>query len=431
MRYTHLLGFALIVSILASCGGGGGVATTLNSNTQTAASTCVLKSYSSSYPDSYLGTRPIPVATQQFDATLNRMVGLKDYYPTDGANGCASVQEYSRLLYANTLDKLKALGVDTVEIYQYGPVDNFNASTWAINESNWQIPKSELIWFVQAAHNKNIKVTLAWQLWPTDGSGNTINTVNPTQAEMIKVLRGWKDIMNVMATLAAQNGIDNLNIQWSAFYYPIVTTYPEVATQEFLSVISSIRSVFNGKLFMGTPRFFDQRIVSRVDAIIVPLSPQGWTYADDSTMSVASLKERYSQQIANIYADFASATGVTTQNTPIIWDFNIQSRDKAISDGWVEDGFCISSVGGPIVAWGAPNCMQMNYTTDFSVQAQAIEGAFQAVNEQRYFKNYAVNFSTGYWHTDALIPSAEGFPNFSQSIRGKPAETIVKKWFTR
>lgn len=428
MRDFNTLASAIILSFLTACGGGGASST---SNSQPSVSTCVLKNYTSSYPSSYLGSRPIPVATQQFGTTVNRMVGLKDYYPTDGANGCASVQEYSRLLYTNTLDKLKALGADTVEIYQYGPVDNFNASTWAINESNWQIPKSELIWFVKAAHSRNVKVTLTWQLWSNDNSGNAINTTNPTQTEMVKVLRGWKDIMNVMATLAAQNGVDNLNIQWSAFYYPIVLTYPEVATQEFLSIISSIRSVFNGKLFMGTPRFYDQRIVSQVDAIIVPLSPANWTYADDSNISVALLKQRYAQQISNIYTDFASATGVVTQSTPIIWDFNIQSRDKAISDGWVEDGFCISSLGGPIVAWGAPNCMQVNYVTDLSVQAQAIEGAFQAVAEQISFKNYAVNFSTGYWHTDTLIPSAEGFPNLSQSIRGKPAENIVKKWFTR
>jgi hypothetical protein len=416
---------------LSACGGGNTGESSTSPSSQPIVSTCVLKTYSSNFPNSYLGSLPIPVPTQQFENTLNRMVGLKDYYPTDGANGCSSAQEYSRLMYANTLDRLKALGTDTVEIYQYGPVENFNASTWVINESNWQIPKSELIWFVQAAHIRNLKVTLAWQLWPTDKSGNALNTTNPSQAEMVKVLRGWKDIMNVMATLAAQNGIDNLNIQWSAFYYPVVTTYPEVATQEFLSIIAAIRSNFNGKLFMGTPRFYDQRILNHVDAVIVPLPPVGWNYTDDANMSVTFLKQRYTQQILNIRSDFTSVAGLVTQSVPIIWDFNIQSRNKAISDGWVEDGFCISSVNGPIVAWGSPNCMQLNYVTDFSVQAQAIEGAFQAVQDQTVFKNFGVNFSTGYWFTDTLIPSAEGFPNLSQSIRGKPAEIIVKKWFSR
>ena len=413
--------------LMTGCGGG----TSPAPSSQSSAAKCVLKNYSSNYPNSYLGALPIPVATQQFEATVNRMIGLKDYYPTDGTNGCTSVQEYSRLLYLNTLDKLKELGTDTVEIYQYGPVEDFNASTWIINESNWQIPKDELIWLTQAAHSRNIKVTLAWQLWPTDRSGNTINTTNPTQTEMVKVLRGWKDIMNVMSNFSAKHGVDNLNIQWSAFFFPVVTSYPEVATQEFLSIISSVRSVFNGKIFMGTPRFYDQRIIGMVDAIIVPLSPANWTYADDSNMTVELLKQRYAKSISNYYSDFATAAGVVAQSTPIIWDFNIQSRNKAISDGWVEDGFCISSLGGPIVTWGAQNCMQMDYVTDFSVQAQAVEGAFQAVKEQTFFKNYAVNFSTSYWHTDTLVQSAEGFPNFSQSIRGKPAEKIVKKWFSK
>ena len=34
------------------------------------------------------------------------------------------------------------------------------------------------------------------------------------------------------------------------------------------------------------------------------------------------------------------------------------------------------------------------------------------------------------WLTDTLIPGEEGFPNLSQSIRGKPAEEIVKYWYT-
>lgn len=405
--------FCLLSILLSACGGGGG-----SPATTATVSNCTLKTYTTSYPNDYLGSNPIPTSTQRFDISYVRSIGLKDYYPTDN-NNCNSVNEHSRLLFKKTLDRLQALGVDTVEIYQYGPVDNFNASTWTINENNWQIPKSELVWFFQEAHSRNIKVTLVWQLWGVDKLGNNINTTNPTEIEMITVLRGWKNVIVEMARLSQANNVDNLLIQWSAFHYPIVTTYHETATQEFLSIISDIRSVFTGKLFMGTPRFYDNRIIERVDAIVIPLTPSNWSYVDDLNISVSLLKQRYTDAIVGKYLDFSLYANMLPRNVPVIWDFNIQSRDKALSDGWIEDGFCVA------------NCIQNTYRTDFSIQALAIEGAFQAIKDQTYFKTYGVNFSTGYWHTDTLVAGSEGFPNLSQSIRGKPAENIVKAWFQK
>ena len=406
----------LLVSMLAACGGGGGGSGTAPV-TMAVAPTCTLKSYSATYPSNYAGANSIPTATQKFDNNVMRSIGLKDYYPA--TNDCSSPAEAARLLYGKTLDRLQTLGVDVVEIYQYGPVTNFNDSVWTTNESSWQIPKTELIWFVKEAHNRHIKVTLVWQLWPTDSKGNQINTTNPSETEMLKVLRGWHNVITDMAKFSGANNVDNLYIQWSAFYYPVVTTYTESATQEFLSIISDIRSVFNGKLFMGTPRFYDKRIIEKVDAIVVPVSPSNWSYNDDLNISVSLLKQRYADAIVGKYLEYSLYTGMDPKNIPIIWDFNIQSRDKALSQGWVEDGFCVN------------NCIQNTYTTDFSVQALAIEGAFEAIKEQTYFKTYGINFSTGYWHTDTLTPGSEGFPNLSQSIRGKPAEGIVKQWFTK
>lgn len=399
--------------LLTACGGGGGTV----AQSIIPVSTCTLKTYSTNYPSQYSGYNSIPSPTQRFDSTVSRMIGLKDYYPYDN-NGCDNY-EYTRLLYKKTLDRLQALGVDTVEIYQYAPVNNFNDATWTINESRLQIPKTELVWFFQEAHRRNLKVTLVWQLWNVDSQNNYINTTNPTEADMIKVLHGWRDVIKTMAVISAENQVDNLLIQWSAFYYPVVRDYPETATREFLSIISDIRTVYSGKLFMGTPRFYDKRIIEKVDAIVIPLTPSNWSHNDDTNMSVSLLRDRYSDAIAGHYLEFSLYSGMNPRDIPVIWDFNIQSRDKALSQGWVEDGFCVN------------NCIQNTYVTDFSVQALAVEGAFQAIKNQSYFKTYGINFSTGYWHTDTMTPGNEGYPNISQSIRSKPAESIVKHWYTK
>jgi hypothetical protein len=142
------------------------------------------------------------------------------------------------------------------------------------------------------------------------------------------------------------------------------------------------------------------------------------------------LKSRYLDNILGKALELSIATGLDLKSIPVIWDFNIQSRDKALSEGWMEDGFCTN--GSVIFNWGNTECTnQMNYVTDFSIQALAIEGAFQAIKEQTLIKTYGINFSTSYWHTDTLVPGSEGFPNFSQSIRGKPAENVVKHWFSK
>lgn len=421
--------FILILSIvLVGCGGGGTDIPQVTTQTQ---SNCTLKQYTTTVPQEYYGTQTIPTPNSKFDPSILRGIGLKDYYPNHTNTNCAQY-EYGRLLYKKSLDRLQALNVDYVEIYQYGPVNDFNASTWTVDKSSWQIPESELIWFIKEANNRNLKVNLIWQLWSVDKKGNTLNsTRNASEAHMLQVLRGWHNIVVDLAKLGSTNNLSMLTIQWNAFYFPVVIDYPESATQEFISIVNDIRQHYNGKLFMqASPMFFDRRLVDKVDAIIVPLNPSNWSYIENNNMSVSLLKDRYKDAILGKALQLSNNTGMNASGIPVIWDFNIQSRDKVLSDGWVEDGFCINQ-NGTSLNFNDPSCVQKNYKTDFSVQAMAIEGAFQAIKEQTYIKTYGVNFSTNYWHTDTLIPGEEGFPNLSQSIRGKPAENIVKHWFSK
>lgn len=405
----------VLALVLTACGGGGG-GSTVQSNIEL--NPCTLKTYSSTYPNSYQGNNLIPTPAGNLDNSIMRSVGLKDYHPMDN-NNCVKISDHTRLMYKYTLDRLQKINADTVEIYQYGPVVDFNNSTWTTNENDWQIPKSELVWFVQEAHSRNLKVTLVWQLWPIDKSGNTINTNNPNQTEMMKVLNGWHNIIMDMAKLAQENSIDNLYIQWHAFHYPVVSDYREQATQKFITIIDDIRNVFNGKLFMGTPRFYDKRVIEKVDAIVIPLFPSNWSYYDDNNISVSLIKDRVIDAIQGNYLDFVTESNIDIRKVNVIWSVSLQSRNNALSNIWVEDGFCID------------NCIQNSYITDFSVQAMAYEGTLQAIKQQTYFKTVGINLSTGYWHTDTLVAGPEGFPNLSQSIRGKPAENIVKYWFSK
>jgi hypothetical protein len=90
--------------------------------------------------------------------------------------------------------------------------------------------------------------------------------------------------------------------------------------------------------------------------------------------------------------------------------------------------------------------MQYDVPTDFSAQAIFIEGLLRAVDKQPWFETKGTTATTAYWLSDTLIPDenqygsdcgltfgscgTEGFPNISQSLRGKPAEKIMKAWYT-
>ena len=64
----------------------------------------------------------------------------------------------------------------------------------------------------------------------------------------------------------------------------------------------------------------------------------------------------------------------------------------------------------------------------------------RAIDVQASFETLGTTASTAYWLSDSLMPGAdqypastqtlEGFPNLSQSVRGKPAENIIKYWYT-
>jgi hypothetical protein len=106
-----------------------------------------------------------------------------------------------------------------------------------------------------------------------------------------------------------------------------------------------------------------------------------------------------------------------------------------LSKGWWEDGFCTAGTLDGVYY----ECTQYEIQTDFSAQALLTEAALRAVDNQEVFEVLGTTTTTGYWLSDTLYAEPdqhpnktplEGFPNISQSIRGKPAEKIIKYWYT-
>lgn len=407
----------LIVTLVLSGCGGGSTSTTEAPVATVAkapeAISCIVPS--SIAPAYYTGSYSIPTPTQQLETNIQRSVGLKDYY---AGSACA---------YGVTLDRLQALGVDRVWVYNYGRWNDFSKDIWTIDKDEWQIPESSFTYLVTEAKKRNIKVFLALQFTAVDKKGVFLPFgENVPEATMIKILNSHHKLIVDYVKYGEKIGLAGVSLDWNAYYIHNINDYRELWATSMVAIAKDIRANFSGVLTygqMGMP-LNDSRIYDVIDEIHVSLVPR-LTEIENSNISIALLKTKFTELIDSYYSLLSNTT------KPVTWEIAIQSRDKYFTEGWVEDGFCIGSLNGVPMSNDSSNCMQKNYTTDFSIQAMGIQAAFEAIAEQNKFITKSINFHSSYWHTDTLGNNTEGFPYLSQSIRGKPAEKIVKQWFSR
>jgi hypothetical protein len=407
--------------ILSACGGGAGVSPTADVTSYVdGIIACQVQPVTTQTPSSYNGAYPIPVAVDTLPNNIIRSIGVKDYYPTAGKNPlCVNDYLYSQNLFKATLDKLRNDNVDAVWIYNYGTWSDITQAVWTINKTTYQIPESQLTFFVSEAKKRNIKVYLVWQFCPCDVNGRVL-TSSVTETQMKQILDTWHSHAVELAKYAESIGIAGLSADWNAYNPSNYLDYRELWVTSLASTIDDIRKNFTGKITFGSSVIpvIDSRILSKVDAIHLPLAGLPMLSANENNnLSVSLLRDKFAQTIfyySLIFSEFP--------NLPVVFDIMSQSKYDFFVTGWSEDGFCIN------------NCIQRTYATDFSVQAIGVEAALQAIKQQTYFNTFAVSFPTGYWHTDDMVPTNEsttGFPNLSQSLRNKPAEKIVRQWFKK
>ena len=158
-------------------------------------------------------------------------------------------------------------------------------------------------------------------------------------------------------------------------------------------------------------------LLKQVDGFIYTPTTNVLQYESDKTVSVSHLKTLYSNNFASLGRDFGK------YDKPIYIRILIQSSKEFLEKGWSEDQFCTAQGGNP--------CYQKNLDVDFSAQAIAYEAMMEAIKQthNNYFNVGGVD-SYGYWFTDVMLPDVSQ-PQIAQSVRNKPAESIIKEWFKK
>lgn len=435
--------FLLITLLLVACGGSSSNSeTTSFSSNRVIPPTCV-NPHTSSYPEEFLGEHEIPDALMTLPHIWHRGLSFKDYFtntiPRNVDTQC-SVHEYKRLMTTLTLDRMVETGTTMAWIYNYGPWDSATAEHLTVSENYYQISLYDLEFMIEEAKKRNIDIYYAWQFTTEDIYGRSVVELSEhlTPEKMRWLLEGFRTQVIKMAKYAEEMGIKGVAADWNAMDIGNIHD-PEIKRiyiEAFSEIIDRIRENFSGEITWGQMNqfIFDAEVVNKVDAIHITLGGHILTEDENAKLTVNLIEDRIVHQLNEIYDyvhcfTYRCEHEPTNVNIPVHFEIAIQSRDLYWVEGWVEDGFCVS---GTRADGTHTNCIQTSYVTDFSVQAIGIEGILRAlVSQQHSFNVKGVNFHTSYWLTDTLVPGEEGFPNISQSIRGKPAEDIVKYWYTR
>jgi hypothetical protein len=424
--------------------------------------------------ESYIGDYEIPVAQNSFGEDHLRAMGFKDYgvewiyrnYENRGeswVDDCTQ-EEYTKLMYRITLRQLKDHGVKTAWVYNFGYWEDHTAETWQINHGRKHLSDWVIEYLAETTEDLGMDMHYAWQflalddqnipLFPFDGQ------VYVDMSLLKRIMDSHEEHILWEADRLQQLGVASISADWSAMWVCFCGLQNEASSYErdvlksyymerMGSIVSQIKGIFDGEVYIGEGIVWnDSRIFEQVDGITINLP--NLLYDDEvAGATVELIEERVAEYITQLYDNWSCNTQqpcweYTTYEIPkVIWNMFAQSHTSFLSKGWVEDGFCTQGTYNDVYY---DKCMQYDVPTDFSAQAIFIEGLLRAVDKQPWFETKGTTATTAYWLSDTLIPDenqygsdcgltfgscgTEGFPNISQSLRGKPAEKIMKAWYT-
>ena len=381
------------------------------------------------YPSDYLGNSPLPkIVGAPFDNDIDLVVSLKDFWQVGNPsfnNGCSGdVREN----FTKLLNDANQLNADFIEIIPWTFIDD-RTSVWKVLTTDelialtgTSIPTDEdLVWMVQAAKSKGLKVR-----WRNQIQGNVASQIPEANADNIgNFVQAYEDYMVERADFLNGIGVDEMQVDCIC-WFPWYTENP--ATSIFFDslnqLIPELANHFEGGFYANyQPHYLTRSgIIDNLDSLFLDLS--GYYESDAGENPLA---DKFKQDTVNILNGiFFGFSPDILNRINITFEVGSPSRvDFFANHESVEETFCTSSFN--TISQEGDECIQKNQVTDFGIQAQAIEGIFEALQEQTLVPNFKVS-AQGYWITPSVMPGST-FPNIAFSVRGKPAEKIIQTWF--
>lgn len=451
--------YALTLVLLGSCGGGGsgggtgggGLTSTVpyisvnTSITQvqypasytTVATTspdtnpCNISASTVSYPQSWNGAQSLPavVGAPLASGVVTAMM-IKDILPAGSLpKACANPSNFSE--FAKTVARLKSLNVNVIQVVQWHWAQiNSDGSYKITGDTYGSLSDAELAQYVSIIRAAGMKVILSNQIQGFVNSSGMPNI--PTPVGNATNWGRWLDAFQIFMLERAAKfqalGIDYWEMGCNACVYGDNGDGSSAAAQQFsdayLNTLNLVSRIYSGKKFIYENSWIrgNKPYLAGIDLLGAGLWTGNITSSEESTLTVASMKSKYmaSNSVANL-------SSIVAAGKPVILFAGIQSRNNALSvPGYMEETECTNSVG---TLTFATSCIQSQTTTNFALQAIVIEAQLEIFTSSPLPSGSIVGIAD-YWQTDFMSAGGPTFPNIASSVRNKPAEAIVKQWFS-
>lgn len=390
------------------------------------------------YPTAYLSGKSLPnIAPKPLSSTIARVVQLKDVWGKPNKQGYSHTPNFTpgcvndvRVNFQRTIARLKQLNADTIVLIPWTVFDG-SKDPWRVENPaetlSSTIGDEDLRWIVAEARRNNLK---AWVSVQIQGARKTANqggssqywlSTEATQERVLKSYDALDIFLEERGKFYQDIGVDGVILggwYWAGFEGVLPSaTYLQRTEQK----IKKLKVNFKGSIiYYASDAVAKSTSVSSVIDIFAFSPSNSFSAEQVKTITVDQLKQEYLRQ-----AEGFKGFGVTK---PVLWSIGAPSRADYFDSGYLEETFCTAGFGLDGSAF-SNKCIQRDKVVDLGLQAMIYEAQLRALSEQRALNIVGVT-TNDYWMDSNLMPSVT-FSNLGYSIRGKPAEYIVYKWFAK
>lgn len=224
----------------------------------------------------------------------------------------------------------------------------------------------------------------------------------------------WTNRLTERAKMYNEAGVDYLSI-YPAFMDPTFAGNEKLANELQKQLISDLKKVFKGKIIAEVSRygFFEDKN-----------GTEDWTKydfykdADEVELRIYDLPPRY--RSGNLEKDL----------TKYMTDLDKVAKNKGVN---LSVFFCPSSYtnsleSGPLEVLDYNNTLVKSTQVDYQYQSDAYNTFFKVIKNTTNIKKLIV---ANYNWDDSIDPEVKPKISISTSFRNKPAEEVIKSWFTK
>ena len=387
---------------------------------------CAIEPEMIRFPVSFLGAQPLPeVRVPSQLPRFERVVYFKDVWGKPNANFVPGCVRDPRELFSATVRRLKKLGADTIVLFPWTSFDNTSARWKVLNPSQTRsstMGDEDLEWAVAEAKRAGLAVIWRNQIQGfQDAQGNYLPFPQANSQNVLNSFDALDDFLAERGAFLQRIGVDGVSITpwyWTSFADALSRDQFFARTRQNIEKIRA--AGFSGRIFhdlvdgMPADPYFSREIHMFAASVW-----SNMTEAEAARATVEQFKQQFSSAV--------EAAKSRVAGRKILWEAMFASRIDAFSNVALEETFCSSGYG---IEGGTftGECLQEKKTTDFGLQARATQALFEIAFEVA--PELVGGVGVAYWMDDNLLPSFT-FPNLATSLRGKPAEQVVYRWFRR